>query len=254
MTVLPIPAFSDNYIWTIIDNKAGAFDCIDPGEAQPVLDFAKKNHLKLRTILLTHHHNDHIGGVGQLISTYPDCIVYGPQDDRIPYISNPVQTNQIIQVGTCSFKVLFNPGHTATHISYYEINQAWLFCGDTLFSAGCGRVFDGTMEQLHQSMLLFKKLPPDTLVFCAHEYTLQNLRFAQTVEPENQAIKDYQQKIKTQSSSCSLPSNLSLELAINPFLRTDDKDVIQYALEHGALSDSSLNVFTTLRHQKNSFQ
>ncbi len=253
MTVYPIPAFLDNYIWAMIDKKAGVFDCVDPGEAEPVNAFAKTHHLKLRTILLTHHHNDHIGGVGQLIKKYPSCVVYGPHDDRIPYVTNHVQANQTVQVGHYSFQVLSNPGHTSTHISYYEPLQGWLFCGDTLFSAGCGRVFDGTMEELHQSMLLFKQLPPATQIFCAHEYTQQNLRFAQTVEPENSAIKDHMHNLKQQSTSCSLPSSLALELSINPFLRTEHKEVINYALQHGALSPVSLEVFKILRNQKNSF-
>lgn len=254
MTIFPIPAFLDNYIWAIIDKEAGVFDCVDPGEADPVLDFATLHHLKLRTILLTHHHNDHIGGVHQLIKAYPSCIVYGPNDVRIPYITNYVQENQTIQVGQFSFHVLFNPGHTSSHISYYEPQQGWLFCGDTLFSAGCGRVFDGTMEELHQSMLMFKKLPPTTKIFCAHEYTQQNLKFAQTVEPKNPAIKDYAQKLGKQSSLCSLPSTLNIELSINPFLRTEMKDVMHYALSHGALSSTSLDIFKILRNQKDTFK
>jgi hydroxyacylglutathione hydrolase len=253
MNVFPIPAFVDNYIWAIIDKEAGVFDCFDPGEANPVFDFAQAHQLKLRTILLTHHHNDHIGGVGQLIKTYSSCTVYGPIDTRIPYITKQVHENQSIHVGNHSFKILFNPGHTSTHISYYEPLQGWLFCGDTLFSAGCGRVFDGTMEELHQSMLLFKKLAPTTKIFCAHEYTLQNLRFAQSVEPLNETVQAHTLKLKQQASLCSLPSILNLELAINPFLRTDIKDVVLYAIEHGAISSSSLDVFRTLRNQKNMF-
>lgn len=254
MTIFPIPAFTDNYIWAIIDKEAGVFDCIDPGEADPVFDFAASHQLKLRTILLTHHHNDHIGGVGQLIKTYSQCIVYGPNDARIAYITNHVQKNQTIKVGNYSFHVLFNPGHTSTHMSYYEPQQGWLFCGDTLFSGGCGRVFDGTMEELHQSMLLFKTLPPNTKIFCAHEYTIQNLRFAQSVEPKNLAIIEHVQKLEKQSTICSLPSNLTLELSINPFLRTENTDVIHYALDHGATSSASLEIFKTLRNQKNIFK
>lgn len=253
MAVLPIPAFLDNYIWTIIDKESGMFDCVDPGEADPVLNFAQSNQLKLRTILLTHHHNDHVGGVDLLIKKFPSCIVYGPNDHRIPFITEHVQANQIIKVGKHSFHILFNPGHTSTHISYYEPHQGWLFCGDTLFSAGCGRVFDGTMEELHQSMLLFKKLPPATKIFCAHEYTLQNLRFAQSVEPLNETVKQHAQMLKKQITPCSLPSTLKLELEINPFLRTEMNHVVDYALEHGATSSASLDVFKTLRNQKNTF-
>jgi hydroxyacylglutathione hydrolase len=254
MILFPIPAFLDNYIWAIIDKKTGVFDCVDPGEAEPVIAFAKAHQLKLRTILLTHHHNDHIGGVGQLIKTYSSCLVYGPNDPRIPYITNHVHENENVHIGNSIFHVLYNPGHTSTHISYYEQKQGWLFCGDTLFSAGCGRVFDGTMEELHQSMLLFKSLPSSTQVFCAHEYTQQNLRFAQSVEPNNIAIQEHALKLQNQSISCSLPSTLSLEKTINPFLRTDIPDVINYAQKHGATSSESLDVFSVLRNQKNTFK
>jgi|HubBroStandDraft_6_1064221.scaffolds.fasta_scaffold206125_2 hydroxyacylglutathione hydrolase len=254
MTVFPIPAFLDNYIWAIVDDKKGLFDCVDPGEADPVLQFAKAHHLKLRSILLTHHHNDHIGGVGHLITMFPNAIVYGPHDERIPYVTRHIQARDIIHVGEYVFNILYNPGHTSTHISYYEPQQRWLFCGDTLFSAGCGRVFDGTMDELFQSMLLFKKLPLDTKIFCAHEYTQQNLRFAQTVEPQNSDILNHLEQLKGHATDCSLPSTLALELSINPFLRTEIRDVIDYALSHGALSSSSQDVFTTLRNQKNNFR
>ncbi len=254
MTVYPIPAFLDNYIWAIIDNKKGLFDCVDPGEAEPVLEFAKAHHLQLRSILLTHHHNDHIGGVGRLIKVYSNCVVYGPFDDRIPYITSHVRANDVIQVGEYTYTILLNPGHTSTHISYYEPEQKWLFCGDTLFSAGCGRVFDGTMDELYQSMRLFKQLPADTKIFCAHEYTQQNLRFAQTVEPQNPNINNYLQELKKHPSSCSLPSTLALELSINPFLRTEVNEVINYALSHGAISSSPKDVFAVLRTEKNNFK
>lgn len=253
MTVYPIPAFLDNYIWAIIDNKSNLFDCVDPGEAEPVLEFAKEHRLQLRSILLTHHHNDHIGGVGRLIKAHPNCVVYGPFDDRIPYITNHVVANDVIQVGKYTYNILFNPGHTATHISYYEPAQKWLFCGDTLFSAGCGRVFDGTMDELYQSMQLFKQLPADTKVFCAHEYTQQNLRFAQTVEPKNSDINNYLHQLKKSPSNCSLPSTLALELSVNPFFRTEVSSVINYALNHGAASSSPQDVFATLRTEKNNF-
>lgn len=253
MNVLPIPAFSDNYIWAIIDKEQEVFDCVDPGEAAPVLTFAKQHHLRLNNILVTHHHQDHIGGVKQLLDVYPESTVYGPVDSRIPYITSRVRGKDVVQSLNCSFQILFNPGHTSTHISYYEPKQRWLFCGDTLFSAGCGRVFDGTMEELHQSLLLFKELPTETLVFCAHEYTRDNLNFAHSVEPHNQNINLYLQKLQATPSSCSLPSTLADELGMNPFLRTQVTEVIDYALLHGALSSASIDVFATLRHQKNIF-
>lgn len=254
MNILPISAFSDNYIWVIINSDTQVFECIDPGDAGPVLDFASKHQLKLESILLTHHHPDHIDGVGKLIESYPSCTVYGPNDPRISYITYPVHEHQTIHVGQCHFKILFNPGHTSSHISYYEPQHEWLFCGDTLFSAGCGRVFDGTLEQLHQSLQIFKTLPPTTKIFCAHEYTRQNLRFAETVEPNNSFIQKQLQSIDQHPNSVTLPSSLAQELLINPFLRTNEPEVQQYALKHGANSNHSLEVFRVLREEKNTFK
>jgi hydroxyacylglutathione hydrolase len=253
MSIIPIPAFTDNYIWAIVDEESRVFDCVDPGEANPVLQFAQTKQLNLRTILLTHHHYDHIGGVDALVKQMTDCIVYGPDDVRIPYITNKVQEHQTINIGQYSFQIVSNPGHTSSHISYYEPNKGWLFCGDTLFSAGCGKVFDGTLNELYHSIQLFKALPPQTKVFCAHEYTKQNLRFAQTVEPNNQFAADYLNKIK-QSTSCTLPSTIEIEQLINPFFRTDQPEVQIYAQKHGAASRDSLEVFRVLREQKNLFR
>lgn len=254
MHVIPISAFTDNYIWAIVDRQTNCFDCVDPGEAGPVLQFANTQHLQLRSILLTHHHHDHIGGVGQLVQAYPACQVYGPNDSRIPHITQQVTANQTINPGAHTFHILFNPGHTSSHISYYEAQAGWLFCGDTLFSAGCGRVFDGTLSELYQSMQLFKSLPPATKIFCAHEYTMQNLHFALSVEPHNQAIHNQLHQLKTQASTCSLPSTLALELLINPFLRTEQATVQAFAQHHGAVSNEPLEIFRILREAKNNFK
>lgn len=253
MNVHPIPAFSDNYIWAIYEDHANHFYCVDPGQAHPVQQFAQEKGIQLTAILLTHHHHDHIGGVKDLVHAFPSCKVYGPDDSRIPLVTDKVHESQRLSLGSLEFQIIFNPGHTSTHISYFEPSQEWLFCGDTLFSAGCGRVFDGTIEQLHESLHKFSLLPPTTKVFCAHEYTLQNLRFAQHAEPRNQEIQHYIDQITHQSSSCSLPSTIGLELTVNPFLRTKSKELQDFALAHGAKSSDSLDVFKVLREQKNHF-
>lgn len=254
MKIIPLPAFTDNYIWIIPHPELGVFDCVDPGEAVPVLQFASTQRFSLRGILLTHHHQDHIGGVGDLMTAFPDCTVHAPIDPRIPIAQNRVKKEDTLILEPYCYRVFFNPGHTSTHISYYEAQKEWLFCGDTLFSAGCGRVFDGTMEEMYQSMQLFKSLPTSTQVFCAHEYTRQNLRFAQTVEPNNLRIQEQLTLLDESATSCSLPSTIGLEQEINPFFRTQIPAVKQYALAHGAFSEDSLEVFRTLRIQKNSFQ
>jgi hydroxyacylglutathione hydrolase len=251
MRIHPLPAFIDNYIWLLIQDSCSVFDCVDPGQAEPVLDFAHANSLQLRSILLTHHHADHIGGVQDLLNAFPKCLVYAPDDVRIPNAHHRLHLGDTLLITPFMFQILSTPGHTATHISYFEPNEQWLFCGDTLFSAGCGRVFDGTIEALHDSIALFKSLPKTTKVFCAHEYTLNNLRFAATVEPNNQAIQDYMQHL---IKPCSLPSTIEKECLVNPFFRTHQAQVVAYALHHGATSTGSLEVFGVLRDMKNAFQ
>lgn len=252
MNIHAIPAFSDNYIWAI--NENADLYCVDPGDANPVLEFIKDKQVNLTSILLTHHHNDHTGGVAELLKAYPNCRVVGPKDSRIPWITEALVEHQQIKVGSLTFTIIFNPGHTSTHISFYESNLGWLFCGDTLFSAGCGRVFDGTMEQLYQSLNKFAQLPPNTEVYCAHEYTLQNLRFAKLVEPNNVDVQEHSKQLIIQSSQCSLPSTIELELKINPFLRTRITEIQDFALQHGARSKNSFEVFRALREEKDNFR
>lgn len=253
MTVYPIPAFTDNYIWALINEQNHSFVCVDPGLAAPVYEFASSNQLTLEAILLTHHHQDHIGGVAELIKYYPQCYVYGPQDSRLPKETKSVDTQTILQYPPFYLTVLVNPGHTSTHISYYESNQGWLFCGDTLFSGGCGRVFDGTIEQLYQSLVQFQGLPKATKIFCAHEYTKKNLQFARLVEPNNQELSAYLHLLEQSSLHCSLPTTLEREQAVNPFLRLSCPEVQQYALQHGAQSSTPLDVFRTLRREKDRY-
>lgn len=253
MMPIAIPAFADNYIWALHDTASNQFDCVDPGDAGPVIDYAKANQLSLRAILLTHHHQDHQGGVPELMNAFPSTKIYGPDDSRIPHLTQKLKQNDSFRLGKNQFTVLFNPGHTSTHISYYESQQGWLFCGDTLFSAGCGRVFDGTMAQLHDSLMMLKELPKTTDVFCGHEYTRQNLRFAHKVEPNNMAIQQRIDQLNTQKTLLSLPSTIEMEQAINPFFRTDKPDVQAFAHCHGANTARSIDVFALLRNEKNKF-
>jgi hydroxyacylglutathione hydrolase len=251
MKVIPICALTDNYIWTIVNQKMAI--CVDPGEAEPVKAFLKNQHLSLSAILLTHHHFDHINGVDELIKTETNLPIYGPADTRIPFINKAVKNLDTIALDAFEFTVFEIPGHTSSHICYYENNFGWLFCGDTLFSAGCGRVFDGSLELLYNSLETIKNLPDSTKIYCAHEYTLKNLQFAALVEPNNQAIQERIRELKASTNHCSLPSSLGLEKAINPFLRTDESTVQHYAREKGCKTDDPFSVFVQLRQDKDRF-
>lgn len=253
MTIIPLPAFNDNYIWAIVNEAKHSFSCVDPGDATNVLIYAKNNGLILNNILLTHHHVDHTGGVYDLLEAFPDAIVYGPIDDRIPLVNRKVRDEDLIHIDTLDFRVLNTPGHTSSHICYQEITKGLLFCGDTLFSAGCGRVFDGTMEQLHHSILLLKDLPEDTRVYCGHEYTQHNLQFAASIEPDNPTIHAYASFIKEKQVTCTLPSTLSLEREINPFMRTHLPSLQLFAKNSGCNTIDSFAIFKLLREQKDNF-
>ena len=253
MPIVPLEAFNDNYIWVIVNEAKHSLTCVDPGDASPVISYAKQNGLTLSNILITHHHQDHTGGITQLLNTFPKAIIYGPADQRIPQISSIVRDEDIVHIDNIAFRVLSTPGHTSSHICYQEPTKGWLFCGDTLFSGGCGRVFDSTIELLHRSILLLKNLPRDTKIFCGHEYTLQNLQFAAAVEPENSAIQSYIIHLQEKTDRCSLPSTIALEKQINPFMRTNMASIQEFARTHGAPSHDSLSVFKLLREQKNRF-
>lgn len=247
MQIIPISAFTDNYIWLIVNNSE-AF-CIDPGEAKPVISYLDEHALKLSGILLTHHHFDHVGGVKDLLNFAPASKVYGPHDKRIVGITDYLAGGTELTIIPYKFKVLNTPGHTSTHISFYESQFGWLFCGDTLFSAGCGRVFDGTFAELFNSLNIFKSLPNQTKIYCAHEYTKHNLCFAATIEPKN---KDIQVHIAN-LTICSLPSTIGLEKKINPFLRTDLPSLQEHALQNDAKDLSSFAIFKQIRKEKDCF-
>lgn len=250
MDVYPVSAFTDNYIWMLTDKSNQKALCVDPGEAQPVIHYLNEHKLALAGILLTHHHPDHISGLTELLRYYAHTPVYGPDDDRIPA---SVNHDTEFRLQNWHFQVLSIPGHTSSHIAFYEPEQEMLFCGDTLFSAGCGRVFDGTIRQLHDSLTTLKTLPESTRVYCGHEYTRQNLRFAAEVEPHNKDAHEYYQELMQNPKSVSLPSSIGLEKRVNPFLRLDEPSVRSYAQKRGCPSLETVAVFKQLREDKNNF-
>ena len=253
MSIIALNAFKDNYIWIIINEQQHNFSCVDPGDATPVLNYAKTNGLTLTNILITHHHVDHASGISALVQQFPKVQIYGPADPNLPLIKTIVSDEDIIHIDTLAFRVLSTPGHTASHLCYQEPTKGWLFCGDTLFSAGCGRVFDGTIEALHRSIMLLKNLPQDTAIYCGHEYTLQNLLFAATVEPENLTIHSYIKHLQDDKIHCTLPSTIAIERQINPFMRTHTASVQAYTSAKGLQSKDSLAIFSLLRSLKSTF-
>jgi len=257
MTPFPIPAFSDNYIWAMHDGRRAVV--VDPGEPAGVLAWLAAEGVALDTILITHHHPDHTGGVAELRSV-TGARVIGPVREAMPEPLQRVDDGETVAVLGHSFSVIAVPGHTLGHIAYYCADvsgEPLLFCGDTLFSAGCGRLFEGTPGQMHASLSRLTELPGNTRVCCTHEYTLANLRFAQAVEPNNQALQAYAQRcadLRSQGKP-TLPSTLELEKAINPFLRCAEPDVVRAAIIRApeVTQPDAQAVFATLRDWKNQF-
>lgn len=256
LNIHPANAFRDNYIW-IIHNQNYAV-VIDPGIATPVIEYLQLKKLQLSAILITHHHNDHTGGIAELIKL-SDIPVYGSGNESIATITNPVQQNDIVSLHEISLNltVLDTPGHTRGHIAYYGSNP-WnmIFCGDTLFSCGCGRIFEGSAAQLYQSLQKISQLPEDTLIYCAHEYTLGNIVFARTVDPENKKLNEFAitaQELRYKNTP-TIPTTLALEKAINPFLRCNHQQLINSAQNYsGRPMQNPENVFAVLREWKNKF-
>ena len=256
LSVSPIPAFRDNYIWMIANQTAAIV--VDPGEADPVLATLAQRSLRLCAILLTHHHEDHIGGVARLLET-ADVPVYGPRQDAIACVTHPVDEGDrltLADLDGLTFSVWHIPGHTRGHIAYYAPVPKWLFCGDMLFGAGCGRLFEGTPQQMLDSLSRLASLPDDVAVFAGHEYTLSNLKFALEIEPDNSAITERLKAdlAKRERRQPTLPSTIGLEKATNPFLRADRENVMQRLETLGRLHRREpVEAFAALREWKNTY-
>lgn len=254
VSVTPIPAFTDNYIWAFYNQN----DCVvvDPGDAQPVLTFCEQHKLSLVSVLITHHHPDHTGGLKALIDAFPDIVIYGPQSSRIPLINQHVEEGDAVRIAALNlaFNVIELPGHTLDHIAYE--GHGGVLCGDTLFSAGCGRLFEGTPTQMLASLDKLKALPDSTLVWCTHEYTLANLAFAKAVEPDNHELNEYSAWADAQRANGkpTLPSDIGTQKAINPFLRVGETSV-RRGVENNDNQNytTELDTFAAVRRWKDNF-
>lgn len=259
--IIRIPAFKDNYIWLL--RKGANAVVVDPGDARPVLEVLEREGLNLTSILVTHHHKDHQGGVADLLARFP-AAVFGPATESITAITQPLRGGESIRLSSLDveFQVLAVPGHTLGHIAYY--GAGCLFCGDTLFGAGCGRLFEGTPAQMFDSLSRIACLPEETVVYCAHEYTESNLRFALAVEPGNRQLQRRVDEVAVMRAKglATVPFKLRLEKATNPFLRCGEPEVAASArgkgaragdTEEAAVSATPGAVFAVLRQWKNDF-
>jgi len=248
-----VPVLRDNFVYLVREPKSKSVGIVDPAVAAPVLDEAKRLGWNVTHILNTHHHNDHTGGNLE-IKKRTGCTIVGPQHDRdrIPGIDVEVKDSETYKLGNEEAQILFVPGHTRGHIAYWFKASNALFCGDTLFSIGCGRLFEGTPEQMWKSLSKLRTLPPQTRVYCAHEYTEENIRFAVTVDPNNEALRKREEQVTKLRSQMlpTVPSTLGMELAANPFLRADQPS-LQEAM--GMLGADPIEVFAEVRLRKDVF-
>ena len=253
LNITAIPAFGDNYIWLL---TSGGKTCaiVDPGDEDPVLEVLEERGLDLRYILLTHHHPDHTGGVPDLLERY-EATVFGPADDRIPFVHQVCRENDVVQLHelNAEFRVLEVPAHTRSHIAFYGENV--LFSGDTLFSLGCGRFFEGTATDMQASLDKLSALPADTKIYCAHEYTQANCAFALKVEPDNPALQARAREIDDlrAEGKITLPTSLADELATNPFLRTRENSVVEAARKLDPHATAGISTMAVIRAWKDRF-
>ncbi|HGY3718968.1 hydroxyacylglutathione hydrolase [Citrobacter sp. Res13-Sevr-PEB04-36] len=251
MNLNSIPAFDDNYIWVLTNNENRCL-IVDPGEATPVLQAIAEHNWVPEAILLTHHHHDHVGGVKELVHRFPQIVVYGPAETQDKGTTRVVEDGDTALVLGHEFSVFATPGHTLGHICYFS--HPYLFCGDTLFSGGCGRLFEGTALQMYQSLKKICALPDDTLICCAHEYTLANMKFALSILPHDPSINDYYRKVNELrvKKQMTLPVTLKNERRNNIFLRTEDIDLINEINKETILQQPEAR-FAWLRSKKDTF-
>lgn len=253
LTVQTIPVLTDNYIHLIHDSVSQQTAAVDPALAQPVLDVLAQNGWQLSHILITHHHNDHIGGI-EALKAQTGCKVIAAAVDqhRIPAIDHCVKENDVIHIGAHAATVIATPGHTSGHIVYHFADDGLLFCGDTLFVMGCGRLFEGSAEQLWQSFQKIKVLAPETRVYCTHEYTQNNGRFALSIEPNNAQLQNKMQQVNQlrANGQATVPSTLAEERATNPFLREDSHELQNNI---GMVGKTPVAIFAKLRQLKDQF-
>ncbi len=268
LEVEAIAAFSDNYIWALHDGRVAAV--VDPGDAEPVLRFLKARGLALGAIVITHHHADHVGGVAELVAAYPEnpegapLPVIGPAGESIPCRTQAAREGDVVTLAQppATFRVIDVPGHTSGHVAYVGQLQgsdapASLFCGDTLFATGCGRLFEGTPAQMRTSLAKLAALAPDTRVYCAHEYTASNVRFARAVEPGNAALVAWEEEVAALRAKgrSTVPTTVGHERATNPFMRSDEPEVIRAVAHHAGIDAADpVAVFAALREWKNGFR